>query len=51
MKQAPYMAATELQQLMWLSAFVQALENILADKSTVDKDWRKWLKLAGTTAK
>lgn len=52
MKQAPYMANTELQQLMWLSAFEQALENILADKSTVDKEWRKWLKLAGTyTAK
>lgn len=44
MKHAPYMASTELNQLMWLSTIVQVAERILADPSTTDKDWRKWLK-------
>lgn len=48
MKQAPYMASTELKQLMWLSAIVQALENILSDPTTTNKDWRKWLKTAAS---
>ena len=48
MKQAPYMASTELKQLMWLSAIVQALENVLSDPATTNKDWRKWLKTAAS---
>ncbi len=48
MKQAPYMASTELKQLMWLSANVQMLESILQDPTTKDKDWRKWLKTAAS---
>lgn len=34
MKESRYMASTELNQLMWLSAGVQALEIILKDAST-----------------
>ena len=32
MKESRYMASTELNQLMWLSAAVQALEKILKTK-------------------
>lgn len=48
MKHAPYMASTELNQLMWLSAFVQAMEKILKDETTTDKQWRRWLKTASS---
>lgn len=48
MKESRYMASTELNQLMWLSAGVQALEIILKDASTQNKDWRRWLSTAKT---
>lgn len=48
MKHSPYMASTELNQLMWLSAFEQAMQKILEDPTTTDKNWRKWLKTAGS---
>lgn len=38
MKESRYMASTELNQLMWLSAAVQAFEKILKDDSTTNKD-------------
>lgn len=44
MKESPYMASSELNQLMWLSAGIQALGIILEDASTVNKAWRRWLK-------
>lgn len=37
MKESRYMASTELNQLIWLSASVQALEKILKDASTQNK--------------
>lgn len=48
MKESRYMASTELNQLMWLSAGVQALEIILKDASTQNTDWRRWLSTAKT---
>lgn len=48
MKESRYMASTELNQLMWLSAAVQALEKILKDDSTQNKSWRRWLSMAKT---
>ena len=48
MKESRYMASTELNQLMWLSASVQALEKILKDASTQNKSWRRWLSMAKT---
>lgn len=48
MKEAPYMASAEMKQLMWLSASVQAVEKILEDPTTTNKDWRKWLKVSAT---
>lgn len=48
MKESRYMASTELNQLMWLSASVQALEIILKDTSTQNKGWRRWLSTAKT---
>ena len=48
MKHSPYMASAEFNQLMWLSAFVQAMERILEDPTTTDKNWRKWIKTASS---
>lgn len=48
MKESRYMASTELNQLMWLSAAVQALGKILEDDSTQNKSWRRWLSMAKT---
>lgn len=46
MKESPYMASSEMNQLMWLSAAIQALGIILEDQTTVNKSWRRWLKTA-----
>ena len=40
MKKAPYMAYNELKQLMWLSAFVQAMEVIIETTSVPEWNWR-----------
>jgi hypothetical protein len=39
MKKAPYMAYNELKQLMWLSAFVQAMETIIETTTVPEWTW------------
>lgn len=48
MKESRYMASTELNELMWLSGTVQAIEKILEDETTKNKDWRRWLATSKT---
>lgn len=46
MKKSTYMAYNEMQQLMWLSAFVQATEKIIA--TTTVPEWTRRLKTIRT---
>ena len=40
MKKAPYMAYNELKQLMWLSAFSQAMDTIIETTTAPEWTWR-----------
>ena len=40
MKKAPYMAYNEMKQLMWLSAFVQAMDTIIETTTVTEWAWR-----------
>lgn len=46
MKHAPYMAAAETKEYMWLSAIVQMMDRLL--ETTKDKNWRRKFKTMQT---